>query len=243
MVPIDLLLAGAKRHRQSFGRPLVTLSYAQSLDGSIAACRGSRLPLSGSESLVLTHRLRAAHSAVLVGIGTVLADNPRLNVRLVDGKDPQPIILDSRLRFPLDAELIRSESLPPWIITTPQADEAKQHVLEAAGARVLRMPAEANGWVNLGALLKALAASGINSLMVEGGARVITSFLRRRLVDRLLLTIAPKILGGLHAVETPLFPTADNAPDPAHLPRFQNLGYEQSGADMVVWAALEWEAE
>ncbi|MFH1381653.1 MAG: RibD family protein [Chloroflexota bacterium] len=243
VIPIDLLLADAKRHRERFGRPLVTLSYAQSLDGSIAACRGSPLSLSGSESMILTHRLRAAHGAVLVGIGTVLADNPRLNVRLVDGSDPQPIILDSRLRFPLDSSLLSNESLSPWIITTPHALRERQYILEAVGARVLHMPSEANGWVDLNALLKALAASGISSLMVEGGARVITSFLHRRLVDRLVLTITPTIVGGLHAVEAPLFSGSDSMSNIAHSPRLQDLGYEQSGADIVIWATLAWEAE
>ena len=82
---IDAALAGAEAHRSRFGRPLVTLSYAQSLDGSLAAHRGTSFTLSGSESLALTHRLRAAHQAILVGIGTILADDPRLNVRLAAG--------------------------------------------------------------------------------------------------------------------------------------------------------------
>src|SRR3989304_8693232 len=95
MVPIDQLIAGAREHRQRLGRPLVTLSYAQSLDGCIAARAGERLALSGPESMRLTHRLRAAQDAILVGIGTVPADNPRLTVHLVQGQDPQPIVLDS----------------------------------------------------------------------------------------------------------------------------------------------------
>ena len=94
MIPIDLLLSDVNRRRNT-GRPIVTLSFAQSLDGAIALRRGSRLALSCPESMVLTHRLRATHDAVLVVIGTVLADNPRRTVRLVEGKNPLPVVLTS----------------------------------------------------------------------------------------------------------------------------------------------------
>ncbi len=102
-------------------RPYVTLSYAQSLDGSITARRGEPLAISGPESLEMTHRLRAEHDAILVGIGTLLADDPRLSVRLVAGADPQPIIVDSRLRFPLNARILL-DGRSPWIATTEEAE-------------------------------------------------------------------------------------------------------------------------
>ena len=93
------------------GVPYVTLTYAQSLDGSIAATPGRPLSISGPVSMTLTHALRAAHDAILVGIGTILADNPQLTVRYLKGKDPQPVIVDSRLRCPLDARVLRHD--PP----------------------------------------------------------------------------------------------------------------------------------
>ena len=93
-------------------RPSVTLTYAQSLDGSITTQRGKPTAISGKESLLLTHQLRATHDAILVGIGTILADNPRLNVRLAVGPHPQPVILDSQLRFPLDAKLLQNKCSP-----------------------------------------------------------------------------------------------------------------------------------
>lgn len=241
MISIDLFLADARGHRQRVGRPLVTLSYAQSLDGSIAVCRGNPLALSGPESLLVTHKLRAAHDAILVGIGTVLADKPHLNVRLVEGENPQPVVMDSHLRFPLDANLLRNRQLPPWIVTTESADRERQAVLEAAGARVLRMPSDFNSRVNLKALLERLATLGINSLMVEGGARVITSFLAGRLVDQLVLTITPVIVGGLHAVESLLLPDGVDVSNLAHFPKVRNLEYERLGADLMVWATLAWE--
>src|SRR6266511_3834033 len=232
---LEALSARAAEHRQRTGRPFVTLTYAQSLDGCIAARRGQPLSLSGPQSLLLTHYLRAAHDAILVGIGTVLADNPLLNVRLVEGKNPQPVIVDSQLRFPLEANLLRHHSLPPLIATGDQADRERQGRLEAAGARVLRLPTMANGDVDLAALLVWLAEHGVSSLMVEGGARIITSFLANQLVNHLVLTIVPRLVGGLHAVGS-LVQT-----DPAHFPSLRNFSYQQLGEDLVLWGDLAWD--
>ena len=204
-------------------RPLVTLTYAQSLDGSIAAVPGQPLALSGPESTTFTHQLRAAHDAILVGIGTVLADNPRLTVRLASGPDPQPVVLDSHLRFPLDANLL-CHPRPPWIATTARAAPERQAALEAAGARVIRFPADDCGRVHLSALLDALADAGIKTLMVEGGSAVVTSFLSARLVDRVALTLAPRLVGGLRAVAAP-----------CDL-RLQNVTCRPLGIDLIVEA-------
>lgn len=232
MVPIERLLADAEEHRLRVGRPLVTLSYAQSLDGSIAARWGESTPLSGHESLILTHRLRAAHDAIMIGVGTVLADNPRLTVRLVEGDNPQPIVLDSNLRIPLDANLLRGERLP-WIATTEFADPERQAALEADGARILKIPTDKYGQVSLPAVLERLADLEISSLMVEGGARVITSFLSQLLVDQVVLTIVPIFMGGLSALES-------NRLLKDSFPHLKNLGYEQLGEDLVVWGNLDW---
>jgi len=226
MVPIEALLAGAAEHRQTTGRPLVTLSYAQSLDGSITAWQGSQLRLSGPESMALTHRLRAAHDAILVGIGTLLSDDPRLNVRLVPGRDPQPVVLDSHLRIPMEARLLRG-TCPPWIATLPDADPQKQVQLEGRGARVIKLPPGEDGRVSLTALLECLGESGINSLMVEGGAGVLTAFLRQKLADRLVLTIAPVLVGGLRAVG-----------EISNLPYIKDVGYERLGDDLIVWGRI-----
>ena len=106
------------------GRPFVTLSYAQSLDGSIAARRGATTPISGPDALRLTHQLRAHHDAILVGIGTVLADDPQLTVRLVAGPNPQPVIVDSRLRLPLTARLLSDGAPPPTAFSPPSSSGA-----------------------------------------------------------------------------------------------------------------------
>ena len=119
-VALEPLLTGINQHFQEQGRSWVTLSYAQSLDGSIAARRGSPLVLSGSATLEITHHLRSRHAAILVGIGTLLADDPQLTVRLVPGEDPQPVVLDSQLRFPLDARLLQTTK-SPWIMASRNA--------------------------------------------------------------------------------------------------------------------------
>jgi 3,4-dihydroxy 2-butanone 4-phosphate synthase/GTP cyclohydrolase II len=178
----------------------------------------------------MTHRLRATHAAILVGIGTVLADDPRLTVRLVEGEQPQPVVVDGRLRFPLTARLLHHPK-PPLIMTTLQADPARQTMLEAAGAAVVRVAAAPDGRVSLAAALSAVWARGLRSLMVEGGAHIITSFLAARLVDRAVITITPHFLGGLHAV--------------THLngygtPQLRHARYHQLGADMVVTGDVWW---
>ena len=235
MDQVEDLLARAAGHRQRTGRPFVTLSYAQSLDGCIAARPGQPLALSGPRALTLTHKLRAAHNAILVGIGTVLADNPRLNVRLVSGQNPQPVVVDSQLRFPLKANLLQKSPLP-WIAAGQQADEHRQRALEAAGARVLRLPARTDGRVNLSVLLERLGDLAINNLMVEGGARIITSFLSEQLVDHLVVTIAPTLVGGLHAVGDLGKPKLTN------FPRLRDWRYERLGEDLILSGRLSWEA-
>jgi GTP cyclohydrolase II len=231
---LEALSARAVAHHRRTGLPFVTLTYAQSLDGSIAADPGQPLSLSGPQSRLLTHYLRAAHDAILVGIGTVLADNPLLNVRLVEGQNPQPVIVDSRLRFPLEANLLRRHPLSPWIATSEQADRERQRRLEAAGARVLRLPSTARGDVDLAALLEQLGNCGINSLMVEGGARIITSFLTHQLANYLVLTVVPRLVGGVHAV-------GDLGPfEPTRFPGLRNTGHQRLGEDLVLWGDLAW---
>lgn len=213
-------------------RPFVTLSYAQSLDGCIAGPSRYRLMLSCPESLELTHTLRASSDAVLVGIGTVLADDPRLSVRYAPGKDPRPIVLDSLLRMPENSNLLKDSSRQPLIVTTEAATKKQQKNLERLGAQVMRLPADAQGLVDLTLLLPELLRTGINTLMVEGGARVIKSFMETKLADRLMLTVAPMLVGGLPGVER-------NNGSP--LPRLVNVSRRMLGEDIILQADLRWE--
>jgi len=183
-------------------RPFVTVSYAQTLDGRLATATGSSQWISHAESLRFSHQLRADHDAVMVGIGTVLQDNPRLTVRLVPGRDPLRVVADSTLRMPLSAALLADEAAAGTIIAaTSRAPVGRCAAIRAQGAEVVQFAPDAEDRVDLAALLTALHERGIKSLIVEGGARLITSLLRRQLVDRLAICIAPKVLGtGIDAV-------------------------------------------
>jgi 3,4-dihydroxy 2-butanone 4-phosphate synthase/GTP cyclohydrolase II len=209
-------------------RPFVTLTFAQSLDGSIAQSPRSRTQLSNACSQVLTHYLRARHDAILVGVDTVMVDDPRLSVRLVDGPSPRPVILDSRLRFPPGARLLAGGGAEPVIATTARASRTRERRLRAAGADVLRLPQGKGGRVDLHALLRHLRGANTSSLMVEGGARVITSFLRAGLVDLLVLTVCPRLIGGLRALPR-LSPLAQ-----ARIPRLVNVHSESLEGDVIL---------
>ena len=232
----DLFSEIATSH-PSKNRPWVTLTYAQSLDGCIAVHRGQGLILSSRESLAVTHRLRAAHDAILVGIGTVLADNPRLTVRLAPGENPQPVVLDRQLRFPVETPLLQEHPKTPWIVTGKDGQASRQRALETAGAEVVRLSSNPKGHIELPDLLEHLVHRGIRKLMVEGGARVITSFLSNRMVDRLVLTLAPLLLGGLRAVGT----LSEHGGAP--LPRLHNLRCQWLGEDILLWGEPIWDDE
>ena len=212
-------------------RPFVTLTYAQSIDGSIAARPGTPRALSGNESKQFTHQLRASHDAILVGIGTVLADDPQLNVRLVQGPHPRPIILDSRLRCPTSARCIDA-SRRTLIATTESAPIANQQALEAVGAHVVRLPS-ADGKIDLHALLEQLGNEGIKTLMVEGCAQVIASFLRLRLVNRLIITIAPTLIGGVRGIN-------ELVSDLEYFPRLRRSAVRQLGEDWILSGDIDW---
>lgn len=182
--------------------PSVTLSYAQTLDGRLATLGGVSQWISGPESLAYAHALRASHDAIMVGIGTVLVDNPRLTVRLVPGQSPLRVVVDSALRTPLSAAVLAGDAAPGTLLAvTEQAPAERVSAARGAGATVLALPADGSGHVDLRALLGALGGRGVRSVMVEGGAALITSLLRERLATRLAVCVAPRILGaGIAAV-------------------------------------------
>lgn len=216
-------------------RPLVTVTYAQSVDGSIAGRNREQIRLSGSASMEMTHRLRAAHDAILVGIGTLLADDPRLTVRLGAGENPRPVVLDTRWRTPPGCRLISANPRAPWIVGGTAATADRGAALSDAGARPWRCGTGSDGGIDLRMLVEMLADKGVRSLMVEGGARVITSFLKARLADQVIITIAPRLIGGLSAIdghEGGKFPPV----------RFREVVYEPMGADLVIRGTPEWDS-
>jgi 3,4-dihydroxy 2-butanone 4-phosphate synthase/GTP cyclohydrolase II len=174
-------------------RPYVVLTYAQTLDGRIATSAGGSAWIGGEPERRISHALRAACDAVLVGAGTVQRDDPQLTVRMVPGHSPLRVVLDAELRLPLDARVLDA-SASTIIITTERSDPKLRLDLRhlGVGVQVVRSgPAGAEPE----AALRALRLLGIRSLLVEGGARVITSLLARRLVDRLVVGIAPVMIG------------------------------------------------
>jgi len=179
----------------------LTLTFAQSLDAKLAGAFGSPVALSCRESMVMTHWLRSQHDGILVGVNTVINDNPQLNTRLLDPpnvQNPQPIVLDTHLRFPPSAKLLANHASgvgkQPWIVSVSSPDPLwldRRLTLEAAGARIILLP----DIRNVPALVNHLASLGISSLMVEGGAQIIRSFLESSIVDNLIITVAPTFIG------------------------------------------------
>lgn len=194
------------------GLPFVTLKYAQTLDGRIAGAGGHSRWISSLPARRYAHRLRSVHDAVLVGTGTVRHDDPELTVRLVRGKNPLRIILDSRLDIPLKAGVFRNQDrAPTLVVAAVNAPEDKLRALAGLGVETL-LVAAAPGGINLPELFRKLGQRGITSVLVEGGAAIITSVLRERLADRLSIVVAPKIIGrGVDAVGELGLTTMDQA--------------------------------
>ena len=192
------------------GRPMFTLKAAITLDGKIATVTGESKWITGEAARADVMRLRATHDAVMVGIGTVLADDPQLTARVKGGKDPIRIVLDGELKTPPTAKVLggaqvaRSEASPGTpaalprviIVAGTHAPADREAALVARGADVWCVPADANGRLDLVALARMLGDSGITSVMAEGGGEIHASLLEDRLADQLVIYIAPKIFGG-----------------------------------------------
>ncbi|MCX7643003.1 MAG: bifunctional diaminohydroxyphosphoribosylaminopyrimidine deaminase/5-amino-6-(5-phosphoribosylamino)uracil reductase RibD [Armatimonadetes bacterium] len=182
--------------------PFVTLKLAMSADGKIATKTRESKWLTGEPARRFVHRLRHEHDAVLVGVGTVLADDPQLNVRLGTKRVKQPVrvVVDSQARTPPTAKIIRSADSPCIIAVTDSAPKERIEQLELAGAEVWKLPPSSDGRVDLLKLLKRLAERDIVSVLVEGGSELSGAFLKQRLIDRVIFFIAPLLIGGRDAV-------------------------------------------
>ena len=180
-------------------RPLVTLKAALTLDGRMATRSGDSKWITGEAARRHGHRLRDQSDAILVGVGTVLADDPRLDVRLTEGTDPIRVILDTHLRTPTGARVIIHESKrPTWIIHGPSAPPARRAALARSGVELIEVPSPTDR-IDLGEALRELGRREIMRLLVEGGARTHGAFLDAGLVDRAEVFIAPSILGDVEA--------------------------------------------
>jgi diaminohydroxyphosphoribosylaminopyrimidine deaminase/5-amino-6-(5-phosphoribosylamino)uracil reductase len=211
-------------------RPLVTLKLASSLDGKIATAKGESQWLTSAESRRATHALRGRHDAVLVGVGTVLADDPALTCR-IEGFRALPlvrIVVDSHLRTPLLSQLVRGAAQDPlWILHRNGADRLRIKALESAGAKLIELPHAAAG-VDLSAALHALTKHGLTRVLVEGGGTIAAALLREKLADRLAWFHAPCVIGadGWPAAQGFGIGTL------AEMPRFSLLAQHRLGSDI-----------
>ncbi len=194
------------RHWIDTGRPLVILKAGMTLDGKIATASGEAKWITGDAARRHVHRLRGQVDAIMVGIGTILRDNPELTARIgahsdrLAGRQPLRVVVDSRLRLPLHARVTSVRSGAATLVaTTTEAPRKKLTQLEARGIEVLTFPGR-GGRVPLPALLSALAKRRITSLLLEGGSELNASALRAGLVDRVMLYVAPRLLGGRNAI-------------------------------------------
>jgi GTP cyclohydrolase II len=213
-------------------RPFVLLKYAQTVDGRIATRCGDAKWISSEAERRISHALRAACDAVLVGVGTATVDDPQLTVRMVPGPSPLRVVLDSTLRLPATARVL-DEQAGTILITTDRSSAERRAALRARAVGVHVVVPGPRG-VDLPSALEALRTLGVRSLLVEGGARVITSFLAERLVDRLVIGIAPAIIGtGIDAVgDLGVAQVAESV-------RLTNRSVHLAGDDLLVAADVE----
>jgi diaminohydroxyphosphoribosylaminopyrimidine deaminase / 5-amino-6-(5-phosphoribosylamino)uracil reductase len=218
------------------GRPSVTLKLATSLDGKVATAGGESRWISGPEARALVHRWRADSDAVAVGIGTALADDPRLTARDVGGDVRQPlrVVFDSAARLPLDSALVGGAAeAPVLVVVAAGAPEERVRALEGAGVEVL--PAAGGPAERIGAALDELGRRAIQSLFLEGGARLAAAFVAAGAVDRVAWVLAPVLIGGADAPGA----LADVvAPTLAEAPRLRGVEVARVGEDTVLTGRL-----
>ncbi len=226
----DELVAGF-RARVRIGRPLVTLKLASTLDGRIATRSGESRWITGEAARRAAHALRGRHDAVLVGVGTVLADDPALSCRL-PGYRANPVVrvvADSHLRTPLTATLVATAAAAPtWMLIRDGTDRERRHAFAELGVTLIEVAGAETG-VDPIAALNALGDAGLTRILVEGGAQLAASLLRADLVDRIAWFHAPAVMGGDAWPAVQAFGIAHLAA----MPRFTRVGYTALGDDML----------
>jgi diaminohydroxyphosphoribosylaminopyrimidine deaminase/5-amino-6-(5-phosphoribosylamino)uracil reductase len=176
--------------------PFVTLKMAMTLDGKIATGGGDSRWVSGEAARKAVHRWRSESQAVMVGIGTVLADDPLLTARILGARQPARVVVDARAELPLNSQIGHSmRQVTTLIAVTPAAPPERLSALEEAGAVLLPL-AEVHGRVSLPELMAELARRELSTVLVEGGAELAAGLLGDGLVDRVVFFVAPKLLGG-----------------------------------------------
>ena len=228
--------------RMAAGRPYVTLKAGMSLDGRIATRTGESKWITSGPARAQARELRRQHDAVMVGVNTVLRDDPRLAAtpmrrgrgRALQETGPARVVLDARLRTPAGARLLRGGDGPPIIVTLRGASESRRRRLEKAGALVLEVSGR-DGRVGVGAALRELGRRGITSVLIEGGSEVLGSALDERLGDRLVVFIAGRLIGGRRAL--PVF-GGRGAARLRRAPRLKEITIRTIGPDLRIEGRL-----
>ena len=218
--------------RLRLGRPLVTFKLATSLDGRIAIASGESQWITGPPARERAHALRASHDAIMVGTGTVVADDPQLTCRLpgLDHRSPVRVVIDRHLRIPPAARIIAdARRVPTWVLTFRSADPGRRATFLANGVTLIDVEDDGEGQIDLAGALGALGERGITRLLVEGGARLAAAFFRARLIDRVVWVHAPLVIGG---EGIPAIADLDLAAL-ADAPAFERLSTETIGDDVL----------
>ncbi len=218
-------------------RPFVTMKYAMTMDGKTACYTGESKWITGESARKHVQHERLRHSAIMAGIGTVLADDPLLTCRLEGGRDPVRIICDSSLRIPLDSNIVKTSHATPTVIATVSPDERKASALENAGCRIVRT-SSCNGKVDLRELMKILGEDmKIDSILLEGGSQLNWSALNSGIVTKVQAYIAPKIFGG-EAAKTPVGGCGVRSPSEAFLLSDSNI--VRIGDDIMIESRVKY---
>jgi len=242
---VGILQEQARRLNEFFfkyikeGRPFVTLKTAMTLDGKIATHTGDSRWISSEAAREYVHRLRNLHDAIMVGIGTVLADDPQLNTRLniEERRDPLRVILDPDLQLPLDSKIVvSSREQATLVFANRTGDPERIKVLEERGVEVYSLEGE-GPVLELDLVLKELGQRGICSLLLEGGAEINAAMLEKRLVDKLIWVIAPKIIGGKAAPGPVAGPGRQLMSEAL---RLDDVQMEKLGPDFILTAYTGW---
>lgn len=219
-------------HFITTGETYLSLKLALSLDGRIASRTGVSKWITCSDSRAYGHKLRAEHDAVIVGLKTALSDDPRLTVRAVDAKNPIRVVVDSKLRLPLDRKLVQTaREIPTCVLTTDAADEEQKRRLTDLGVLIIEVPKTSDGRCDMRAALRELAEREVVSVLCEGGAELAGTLLAGQLVSRLHAFVAPLLLGprGLAGAVDWAGPES-----PERAPRLEDPRWELHGRDAYV---------
>ena len=216
-------------------RPFVSLKYAMTLDGRLAAAGGDSKWITGTEARTYAHYLRKTHDAVLVGKNTVLQDDCELTTRMVEGKNPVRIVLDSKAAIPLNAKILNSEAKTIVAVSEAAPQDKLDELQKLTTVEVLKL-SQQNGHLDLQALLEKLAAMEITSVLVEGGSEVHGAFIDAGLAERVYAFIAPKIIGGKNAIG----PVGGiGSTDMGKALKLRNVEYQQLGTDFLITGRTE----